>query len=47
VYSQIANDLVVARDKLTAADRRDVRRVTSLRFAQDLAPDNFKGYLSQ
>lgn len=47
VYSQIANDLVTARARLTAADRRDVRRVTSLRFAQDLAPDNFKGYLAR
>ena len=34
VYSQIANDMVAARDKLLAEDRRDIRRVTELRFAQ-------------
>lgn len=45
VYSAIANDLVAARDRLTAADRRDIRRVTALRFAQDLAPEAFRGYL--
>lgn len=45
VYSAIANDLVAARDGLTAADRRDIRRVTMLRFAQDLAPEAFRGYL--
>lgn len=45
VYSQIANDLVAARAKLAPADRREVRRVAELRFAQDLAPDAFAGYL--
>jgi hypothetical protein len=47
VYSQIANDLVAARNKLPPADRREVRRVTELRFAQDLAPDAFAGYLQK
>lgn len=47
VYSQIANDLVAARNKLAPADRREVRRVAELRFAQDLAPDAFSGYLRQ
>jgi hypothetical protein len=47
VYSQIANDLVAARDKLTAAERRDVRRITDLKFAQDLSPDAFGGYLAR
>jgi hypothetical protein len=45
VYSAIANDLVAARDRLAPADRRDIRRVTMLRFAQDLAPEAFRGYL--
>src|ERR1044071_2346092 len=39
VYSEIANDMVVARDKLTALDRENIRKVANLRFAQDLAPD--------
>lgn len=46
VYSQIANDMVAARDKLLAADRRDIRRVTDLKFASDLAPDAMQGYLT-
>jgi hypothetical protein len=43
VYSEIANDLVLARDKLTALDRENVRKVASLKFAQDLAPDAMQG----
>jgi hypothetical protein len=45
VYSQIANDMVAARDKLLAENRRDIRRVTELRFAQDLAPKALEGYV--
>lgn len=47
VYSQIANDMVAARDKLVADDRRDIRRVTDLRFASDFAPDAMQGYLAK
>jgi hypothetical protein len=47
VYSQIANDMVMARDQLQAQNRRDIRRVTQLRFAQDLAPAAMTGYLAQ
>ena len=47
VYSQIANDMVVTRDALLAENRRDIRRVTELRFAQDLAPAAMTGYLTQ
>ena len=43
VYSEIANDLVAARDKLTALDRENIRKVASLKFAQDLAPDAMAG----
>ena len=43
VYSEIANDMVLARDKLTALDRENIRQVASLRFAQDLAPDAMAG----
>jgi hypothetical protein len=35
--------MVVERDKLTALDRESIRRVASLRFAQDLAPDAMAG----
>jgi hypothetical protein len=43
VYSQIANDMVVAREQLTALDRENIRKVASLRFAEDLAPDAMAG----
>jgi hypothetical protein len=43
VYSQIANDMVLARDKLTTLDRENIRKVASLRFAADLAPDAMAG----
>ena len=43
VYSEIANDLVVARDKLSALDRENIRKVASLKFAEDLAPDAMAG----
>jgi len=45
VYSEIANDMVTVRDGLLAADRRDIRRVTQLEFANDLAPQAMEGYL--
>ena len=45
VYSQIANDMVAARDTLQVTERRDIRRVTQLRFANDLAPAAINGYL--
>src|SRR5690242_11131631 len=43
VYSEIANDLVAARDRLTALDRENIRRVANLKFAADLAPDAMAG----
>jgi hypothetical protein len=45
VYSIIANDLVLARDRLAAADLRELRQVSELQFAQDIAPDALGGYL--
>lgn len=47
VYSEIANDLVAARDKLTALDRENIRRVAALKFAQDLAPDAMAGMTAE
>jgi hypothetical protein len=46
LYSQIANDMVAARDALQVMERRDIRRVTQLRFANDLAPAAMSGYLA-
>src|SRR5262245_54323240 len=47
VYSQIANDMVTVRDQLAADSRREIRRVTELRFAKDLAPQAMEGYLAK
>ncbi|MGB8326269.1 MAG: hypothetical protein WCE48_01685 [Steroidobacteraceae bacterium] len=47
VYSQIANDLLAARQKLTDEQRREVQRVTELRFDADLAPQTFAGYVAR
>jgi len=43
VYSEIANDLVLARDKLTSLDRENIRKVAAMKFAEDLAPDAMHG----
>ena len=47
VYSNIANDLLAARAKLDDAAQRELRQVTALRFAEDIAPDVLTGYLKQ
>lgn len=47
VYVLIANDLLQARERLTTADRREIREVAALRFAQDLDPRSFGGYLAK
>jgi len=47
VYSTIANDILAFRKTLTAADLRAARTITELRFAQDLAPTAFSGYVAQ
>ncbi|TLY77499.1 MAG: hypothetical protein E6K49_07845 [Gammaproteobacteria bacterium] len=46
LYAQIANDMVAARDALPVGERREIRRVTQLEFAKDLAPQAMQGYLS-
>src|SRR5207237_623402 len=47
LYSAIANDMVAARDALPAGQRRDIRRVTQLAFAGDLAPAAVRGARAQ
>jgi hypothetical protein len=44
-FNEIANDLAAAQLKLSGDDRRDVRTVTSLRYAADLSPEAFAGYV--
>jgi hypothetical protein len=47
LYNTIANDLAEAREQLDAAETTAIRRVAALRFAQDLAPEAFGGYLEE
>jgi hypothetical protein len=47
LYNTFANDLLTARRALTREQRVDLRRVAELRFAADLAPYAFGGYLVQ
>jgi hypothetical protein len=47
VYNTLANDLLAARRKLSAEQRVQIREVSDLRFANDLAPYAFGSYLTQ
>ncbi len=47
VYSNIANDLLAARAKLDMAALRELRQVSELSFAADIAPEALGGYLRQ
>jgi hypothetical protein len=47
LYNRIANDILEARQQLTAAQIESIRTVSSLRFAGDLAPYAFTTYLSK
>lgn len=46
LFVHIANDILAAREKLSAADLVAIRQITELKFARDLAPDRFAGYLA-
>jgi hypothetical protein len=47
LYNAIANDLAKFRSSLTAVEITTIRRVAELRFAADLAPEAFAGYLER
>ncbi len=46
LYNEISNDLLEVRQKMTAHELRNIRRLSRLRFAADLAPEPFQQYLS-
>jgi hypothetical protein len=46
LYHQISNDLVAARSQLARAEIGDIRHVSELQFAADLAPIPFSSYLA-
>jgi hypothetical protein len=47
VYNTLANDLLAARRELTLEQRVQLRQVSDLRFAADLAPYAFDDYLAK
>ena len=47
IYNTLSNDLLAARDALTSAQRVQIREVSDLRFAAELAPYAFKDYLAK
>ena len=47
LYNNIANDLAAQRAGRTNMDILEIRRVAALRFAADLSPDAFSGYLQR
>jgi len=47
LYNRVANDLLESRHLLTTEQVVEIRRVASLRYAADLAPDAFAGHLAR
>ena len=47
LYSTLANDMLMYRRQLAPTDLENVRRVSELRFASDLAPYAFQSYLHE
>lgn len=47
VYHAIANDLAEHRSGLTDEDRLKIRQIADMRFARDMLPDAFSGYVSK
>jgi hypothetical protein len=47
LYNEIANDLALLKQERDDAQLEEIRRVGELRFAADLSPHPFSGYLSE
>lgn len=45
MYNEISNDLLQVRRKLRDGEIQEIRQVSRLQFASDLAPEAFSGYL--
>ena len=46
IFNHVANELVNVRNRLTPEEQRRIKLVSEMRFASDLAPDAFDGYLA-
>lgn len=47
LYNAIANDMADYKNRLSPAQIRSLRIISKLKYAEDFAPDAFKGYLAQ
>ncbi len=47
VFNEISNDLAAEGRRLTPDERRDIRQVAAMRFAVDLSPEAFSGYVAK
>jgi hypothetical protein len=47
LFNSIANDLAAYRERLSAADLRETRMIGQLRYASELSPAAFGGYVEQ
>jgi hypothetical protein len=46
VFNMVSNDLAAAAAELSSRDRRDVRTITSVRYAADVSPEAYTGYVT-
>ncbi len=47
MFNTIANDMVALRNKLTQKELETLRTISELKFAADLSPESFGGYLAE
>lgn len=47
VYDEIANDLLLAREKLARRELREIRTIAQLKYAQELSPQAFGDHLRE
>ncbi len=47
IYNQIANEIIKHRIALTPEEVKDIRTIAEMRFAENLAPKAFDGYLKE
>ncbi|MDX1561758.1 MAG: hypothetical protein R3305_02475, partial [Gammaproteobacteria bacterium] len=47
VFNEIANDLAAAREELSRDEVEDIRTVAELRYAEEITPEAFAGYVEQ
>jgi hypothetical protein len=47
VFNSVANDLALAYERLSTAQRRDIRAVAGMRYASEVSPEAFTGYVEE